>query len=434
MKSALSALGLPAISYRTDPALPALLSQPGEKIRVCIYLQADTATVNDGALEFLYQMSDGSIRDSLFIVHALVSRGERKATLSHQAVDMGLGSLCIERDTSIFITNPGCPKLTVQNIMVTGNYFIWKNPQKTPFVLAHGESDTIVLMFNPTTSGSQGGTVEVYTDADNNPIRIIPLAASTRDIDLVTFKLLQTNTNVLRAGDTAVFAFVPNIDWSGDPIRKIDFSITTRADLLTFNTNLTAQSDPTFQTITTAVNAPGNMSQLNVQMKSSTGITLRKDKPLVTFFYITALTDTTSSPVALSLLALNDADPHYLNCVLSPFSQDTDFVLTLECGSKTLIDQMTGKIPILSGEAHPNPVTSQTNYQAEIPFTASIPGNIEFVCYDGIGKPLSSQMLHVDNAGHYSIHFDAARIAGGTYEYALKMNGAVTQGHIIVLK
>jgi hypothetical protein len=108
---------LPAISYRTDPLLPAVLLKTGDAVRVTVYLQAANPSSNDGTLDIAYQMSDGSIHDSLFTIHALVSRGPRIATVSEQPLDLGSGSLCIERDTAVVISNPSCPALTVSNIL-----------------------------------------------------------------------------------------------------------------------------------------------------------------------------------------------------------------------------------------------------------------------------------------------------------------------------
>lgn len=433
-KSLLLGAALPAVSYRTEPPLPVILSKPGEKIRVFVYLQADVPTINDGSLIFNYLSSNGVTFDSSFTIHGVVSRGERVSVLSDQSLDLGTGSLCILRDTIISITNPGCPPITVKEISSTGNYFYIVNPRPTPFDLAPGETDTVRVAFDPTTSGSEVGQLKILTNTDRDSLHFVPLIASTKDIDHITFRLVQENKGLL-AGDTAVMAFLPDRDWSGKALQSISFSITTNSDLLTYDH--TKQANQTFQAIVSTVTLPGKKSQLNVKLSSPTEIILHKDEPLVYFYYPTTLTDTIITPVALSLLQINDDDTHYLNCILSPASQDGDFVLELECGGRIIMDFLKGKLPLSIGDAHPNPLTSSTNYQATLPFTASVPGTVLFECYDALGKRVSEEALEMSKAGDYSIHFDGSKISGGTYEYILKYKdnpSSSAKGRIVLIK
>ncbi len=425
--------GLTAISYKTEPTLPTLLTQAGDNVRVVVYLQAQNPSINDGTLKFSYRLSDGSIHDSSFIIHALVNRGERAAILSHKVLDMGMGSLCKVRDTAIVIENQNCPNLTVEDIALSNNYFNIRNQRTPPFDLANGESDTVHVLYNPTAAGSESGTLTVTTNADKTPVHVIPLSVSTRDLDHITFRLEEQDDHPLVPGDTALFAFIPNLDWSGKGLRKIDFSIITYGNLL-WNIREPKQSDANFSTLATTVSLPGNMAQLNVHISSTNEIVLHKDKPLVSFYYATALTDTLHASVRLTLLSLNDADPHYLNCILSPESLDDDFVLTLDCGSKTLRDFFKGEMPVLTDEIHPNPVTALTNYQAIVPFTSLLTGEAQFDCYDALGKNILSKSVSVEKPGKYSIHFDASKIAGGTYEYILKLGASTSHGRIVVMK
>jgi len=435
LRATLAGLGLPAINYRTDPPLPVMLTKPGDKVTVTVYLQAQNPSTNDGTLDLAYQTGDGALHDSVFTIHALVSRGERIASVSEQPLDLGTGALCIERDTAIVISNPGCPSLTVKNISVSGNYFFLAAAKATPFSLAQGESETIRVGYSPTGSGSDAGQVQITTDADLRQIRTIPLSATTKPIDHITFRLVQENTGLI-SGDTAAISFVPDRDWLGKGLRTLDFSITANGNLLTFNKH-TGQTDPSFQTFVTPVSLSGNLSILNVHLNSPTEIPLHKDKALVTFYFATALSDTINTPVSLSLLSLNGGDVPYLNCILSPASQDADFVLNLECGGRTLIDFMHGKMPIFSGDAHPNPVTSQTNYQASITFTADSKGVAQVSFFDALGKLVQTENITIEEPGKYEAHFDGSKISGGNYEYVIRLKdqyGNSTRGRIILLK
>ncbi len=435
LNSTIAGIGLPAISYRTEPPLPSILVNVGDKVRVVVYLQADKPTLNDGSLKLRYELSDGSFHDSSFTIHAAVSRGERKAVLSLKNIDLGIGSLCIPRDTEITITNPGCPSMTVQSVTLTGNYYAPVNPRPTPYVLATGESETFKLTYVPTGSGTDLGQVEVTTDADINPIHIIPLTASTRQIDHVNFRLAQLNSNI-RSGDTAIFGFIPDRDWTGKGLQSIGFAINTNGDLLTYNGH-TEQAYNTFKASVTSVSLPGRQSQLNVLLTSPTEVTLVKDQPLVKFYYATALADTISTPVTLGLLELNNANVPYANCVLSTSHQDGDFVLQMECGAKTLIDMLNGKLPILAGVTRPNPVTAQTNYQATLAFTALHTGIAQIDYYDALGKCIVTETIHIDKPGMYSAHFDGTKLCGGNYEYILKFKDGLSnssRGHIILVK
>ncbi|MDP4220376.1 MAG: choice-of-anchor D domain-containing protein [Bacteroidota bacterium] len=435
LSSTISLLGLPAISYRTEPALPTVLSHPSDRLRVIVYLQADNPTTNDGTLKISYQLSDYSQHDSTFTIHASVSRGARIATISQDPIDMEMGSLCIGRDTTIDISNFSCPALTVKSISVAGNFFSGVNIRTTPFDLARGESYSFKVRYDPTASGTDAGQVAIETNADVDSNRIIPLTASTKQIDHVSFRLIQQNSN-LHAGDTAILAFAPDNDWTGKGLQTLDFSIVTNSDLLSYGGHL-QQYDNTFQAFATLVSLAAHQSQLNVHMFSPTEITLKKDQPLVYFYYGTALADTISTSVALSLLQINNADPHYANCILSSSYQDLDFTLQLECGGKTLIDYLKGKMPLMIEDPRPNPVTLQSNYQAILPFTAYEAGNAEISYFDALGRCVSSETLAIDKPGKYSLHFDGAKLAGGNYEYVLRFKDGASnssRGHLILLK
>jgi len=435
LSSSLTGLSLPGISYKTEPSLPKVLADAGDKVKVTVYLQADKPSSNNGALSIKYSTSDGLQHDSVFSVHGDVFRGARVSSLSQKALDLGTGSLCIDRKITIDISNPGCPNFIVKDISIIGQYYALKNARPTPFDLAQGESEKIQIVYNPTSAGTQVGQLQILTNTDVDSVLTIPLTATTTPIDHVTFKLVQENTG-LKAGDTAVFALVPDNDWKGEALQRIDFSITTNGDLLTY-AQQTSQTDPAFQTIVSPVSLPGNLSQLNVQLKSPIEIVLHKNQPLVSFYFKTALTQSFTTPVSMSLLSLNDADPHYLNCILSPLYQDGNFVLDVECGSKTLLDFLNGKLPILADGVRPNPVTSLTNYQAMIPFSSSVAGTVEVDYFDALGKSISTEIINVEKAGKYFSHFDASQLSGGSYQYVLKLqDGSLNpiRGRVVVLK
>src|SRR5206468_1659041 len=139
--------------------------------------QAALPSSNDGMLDVFYQTSDGISHDSLFQVHALVSAGEVMALLSEQKVDLGADRLCTDRDTSIVVSNPGCPDMTVKGVSLSGKYFYLKNTRLAPFTLRTGESQTISFVFSPGAAGSQNGLLQVETDADKNPVHTVPLSA-----------------------------------------------------------------------------------------------------------------------------------------------------------------------------------------------------------------------------------------------------------------
>ena len=112
-------------------------------------------------------------------------------------------------------------------------------------------------------------------------------------------------------------------------------------------------------------------------------------------------------------------------------------MLNAECGSKTLLDFMNGKLPILADEARPNPVTFQTNFQAMLPFSSSVTGTAEINFFDALGKCVSTEFIGINKAGKYAAHFDASKLSGGSYQYVLKLkDGSLNpiRGRIVVLK
>ncbi|MEI8135486.1 MAG: choice-of-anchor D domain-containing protein [bacterium] len=430
----LSAAGLPAINVTTVPSLPVVLSHPSDVVKVTITLDESVPSINVGDLLVAYRLSNKTTVDTNhYLIRANVNRGLRSAIVSHASVDMGSGALCVNRDTVITISNMACPELTVNQVTVSGNYFMWRNPIPLPFKLKTGDSKQLRIEFLPTTSGVEVGSLDITTDADNQQQITIPLTASTKIIDDITFKLVEINSTTLHSGDTAVFAIVANRDWVGEPIKALDFSITTNSDLLNY-VNKIKQTDPSFQTIATPVSVTSDMTQLNVQLTAPTAIPILKDSPIVSFYYSTALANQISTPVTLSLLTLNDNDVRFRNCILTPSSVDADFVLNLECGANTLIDWMHNITPLTSSEARPNPVTSSTDYQSDIPYLIQISGLVVFRCYDALGKQIQLKDQFIDRAGYFSMHFNGRDLPGGMYHYSLQSGSTVVRGRLLLLK
>jgi hypothetical protein len=94
-------------------------------------------------------------------------------------------------------------------------------------------------------------------------------------------------------------------------------------------------------------------------------------------------------------------------------------------------------MPILTDDPQPNPVTSRTNYQAILHFTAYEAGTAEVEFYDALGKRISTEIIVIEKPGKYSAHFDGSKISGGSYEYTIRLQNNpsnTARGHIVVLK
>lgn len=79
---------------------------------------------------------------------------------------------------------------------------------------------------------------------------------------------------------------------------------------------------------------------------------------------------------------------------------------------------------------YPNPFNPETVIRYQLPQS----DNVELVVYNTLGKKIATLVNQKQNAGKYSVRFNAGNLSSGTYLYRLKAGSQVQTGKMLLLK
>jgi hypothetical protein len=92
--------------------------------------------------------------------------------MSPTTLNFGQVPLSQIKDLQITISNTGCVDLTVNSIVVTGNYYEFYLIGGAPFTITPGNSRNIKVRFHPQSLGSKSATLNITTNAPGSPYTI----------------------------------------------------------------------------------------------------------------------------------------------------------------------------------------------------------------------------------------------------------------------
>ena len=102
-------------------------------------------------------------------------------------------------------------------------------------------------------------------------------------------------------------------------------------------------------------------------------------------------------------------------------------------GTFSLVDALSVKIPVPEDytlSAYPNPF----NPVATIQYAVPAHGHVKLIVYDVQGREVATLVDEAQSAGRYSVLFDAAHLASGTYVYRLESGSHVLTNTIMLVK
>jgi hypothetical protein len=317
---------------------------------------------------------------------------------------------------------------------LTGDYTIVSQP-KLPDSIPINGSDTVIVALTPSASGASTSSLQMTTNDDAFNIKSVTFTASVKPVVHVDLRLSQYNT-ILHAGDTALIDVIPDINWLNKGLQKLSFVLKYNSDLLTYSRTVLTDTQA-LSILTSTASLPNRQEQLTVDIHAAQpySVPLRKDLPLVRFYFMTALTDTTQSEVSLSQLQINSDDPIYKKCTLSSQSIDGTFSLQLACGGTFLQKFIEHRGFIIGSAPHPDPAHSGSDIIFS--FTVTELGVVHLQVLDDLGREVSSQSDVIAEPGTHQINLFGKDLPSGTFSYVLSFMGKGSEsirGRFVVLQ
>jgi hypothetical protein len=121
------------------------------------------------------------------------------AAIRPASLDFGNVAILQAAMDDVFVRNDGTSPLTIDQLTITGNFFIQDKSQSCEFPIAPGSECWINIVFEPTSIGSQTGTLVIATN-DGNGAYTVPL--SGKGIAPLSNVLLNTSFESDVNGDT----------------------------------------------------------------------------------------------------------------------------------------------------------------------------------------------------------------------------------------
>ncbi len=326
--------------------------------------------------------------------------------------DFGSGSLCRSGDTSIIFTNAGTDSLFIKQITLSGNNFsLLRQPPSG--ILVPGESDTAVIGFIPASPGLDSASLLIQSNAANDSMMIVPLAARTVPAPLLHLRAVLSRSSV-QAGDATTLWIYPDTAIANIALNSIQCTLAYNSDLLTMMQYTTAIPG------TVVAQGSGITAALKIDL-SGTNISLDPNQPLATILFQAALTDSASTEMSINNPMLNGTDPSFGKCVLSAQGSIAEFTLLLTCSDSIVMDALRQKLSIFSIRIFPNPASA--NVQCRLPDQA---GEADIQVLDLMGRVVMTK--HV--TGTFAL--DTHTLPAGAYTILAKSGGAMARGQFVI--
>lgn len=420
-------------SYAISPTLPLGLAGGSGAVNVRVKLDSSGAGNYDAALDIVYTLPDGSLHDTVIEFTATITPAPRIAAMRRVQVDLGTIPFCSSLFDTAYIENHGCMPITVSSITSGGPDYRIVQARGTPFSIPAGSYDSVIVELQPTAVGGNAGSLTIATNDNVAPTKQVSYVATVRPVDKVNFSVQMSNTTLV-PGDTAKIDIIPDKDWFDAGLRDINFALTYESDLLSF-ASVTRSYDPNNSVFTSSVLLPNRQEQLNVRISSNNDIALRKGQPLASFYLLSYLTDSISTPVNVSLMEVNHGDAQYEKCQLGIQSTDAKVTVTFVCGDRILRQFLLTK-QVLVGDA-PRPDPAHGSSIITFPFAVASAGNVELAVFDGFGRQVRSVQQAVPAGHNESLVLSTESLSSGAYSYTLTYSGNTTasiRGRFVLLQ
>ena len=345
------------------------------------------------------------------------------SALALDTTTRNFGSLfeCQQRDTTIFLTNPGCDTLRVDSAVFSNPAF--SSVAAWPALVAPGDSIPVLVQFAGS-SASTSGAVIFYSNANDGPkAQRVPLEATILPPAQLQVGL-EAPTYAAHAGDLVTFYVVLTGD-TGAAAREltgIQFDLTHNDDLLSY-------------VGASGVVVTGTGTILHIAWESRAGSPTYADT-IGTLSFRVYLTDSSETPLTLSNISFENSLGLAPDCIASIDNSGSGFTYLYRCGEQEIQNFMqTGKVELEITSVVPNPAKNALTVRVE---TAQ-PLSLRCQLFDALGKIVLDERPGAGtvalNSGSEASTFalDVSKLPSGMYFLRLS-NGRCTQSRSVTIE
>jgi len=314
----------------------------------------------------------------------------------------------------------------VNAVLQGSNNFSFSSPSAIPRTI-HPD-DSLLVSYNPNSSTADTASLHLrfhlgWKDFDT----VIMLTGAGRIPKENVQFIPSLSANAVSAGSSVDILIKPNKPISGRALQSISFDLNYNSDLLDggkiFSTGIPGASITVGPEKNPSPSIPLPKLRAREIVVTGNDLSLDPNIAIADLKFMAMVTDTTSTPITISNLKLNDGDLNYQNCILSADTSATNFTEVYLCGDSTLSKYLrTGNILSITS-IHPNPAQDEV----EIELHSAIRQDVNLEVFDALGARVFSMMQNI-TGGANTIHFDTKGLSAGVY---LVKVGGVSQSLVI---
>ncbi len=331
-----------------------------------------------------------------------------KTALSLDTTPRDFGSLfvCQSRDTTIWLSNPGCDTLKLERATFSNPAYT----TDTAFPIAIPAEDSVPVRVTLTGSADMNGTVTFVSNANTGlDTGTVPLRAAL--LPPARLQLLLSPAQSAYAGQVVTFyvIFTGDTGMAANALSGISFD-------LTHNDNLLA-----LQNVTGLTWLPGAANSTRTDTfawKVGLEAPTYADTIGILRFKV-YLTDSSTTPLTLSNIALsaNGIEP---DCIASVDSNGSGFTYLYQCGEGEIQGFLRSGAISFGEPNYPNPLNAAGGFKTTVPFTTYGSGVASIRIVDAVGKVVLSDNEEATHAGQHFFYFTAEDLPSGTYYYTIE--------------
>ena len=315
--------------------------------------------------------------------------------LSADTTTRNFGALfeCEERDTTIWLKNPGCDTLRVDSAVFSNASY---SPDTAFPIFIAGNDSVAVRIHLASAASPMNGAVTFYSNANTGPgTGTVPLRATA--IPPAQLRLSLSPADSGKDGQAVTFYVILTGD-TGAAARElmgITFDLTHNDDLLSF-----------LKATGVTVSGTGNILHIAWGSPSSLPDTIG------TLTFQVYLTDSSTTPLTLSNISFQTTDSLPADCIASFGNAGSGFTYLYQCGDHELQTYLlTGNVPFTIESIVPNPAESEIR-------VSGIGSGVSAELVDALGRTVIPSAL-------YPLPFplDVSGLPSGIYFLRLSENG-----------
>ncbi len=407
-----------------NKTLPAALGN-GDSLHVTVDITKLITGTYNGNLHIQYTSANGSTVDSLVPVSSTITKGSGQSSLTMRTpTTLNFNNIqsCSNPDTVIVLSYQGCGTTSI-NVSMLGTGFAFVSGPDSVFSLSPGQTDTVHITYDGTSSGSLASTFTIRSSGTLDTNFSAQVLGMIQPAQTVHFSLGFSKMPV-NSGDIFTVTLTPDAPFTGSGLQEVSGVFQYRRDNFEPGTFSSPGNTVTGGNVVD-VGTTGHIIEYYPFDVTGNNIQLIQGSALVMLPLEAMISDSLGGIIQVDSLQFNGGDVQFNNCVLStgtPSGQNDSVML--QCGDNTLIEVLNGN-PILTAEQlRPNPVTEENGFQTTLNLLAAEDGEAEIMLYDALGEQVLHDQLLVASGGTVPYTFHLGDLPAGSYYYAVRFTGA----------